>query len=109
MFRDWTARRHGTALAWSQVGAAAARDDAPAPLRDAVAKANGGFFGLGGARLQGHFDTLDLGRLPEVTLPDWTGMVNPALGLLGDVANAALDEMVAEAHQAAGAAIRTVT
>jgi len=100
--------RGRVATAWALVTEAAARADTPKSVVDAVAKTSDGYFGPGVTRRKPIYDALSGGQKPDIAAGDWLTREIPGLGLIANVANAAMDEMVARADGEAGRALVTL-
>ena len=100
--------RGRVATALAIVTEAVARPDAPRSVVDAVAKMNDDFLGPGTLRRKPTYDALAAGQKPEISAGDWLGREATSLSSINGVANAAMDEMVARANDAAGRATRNL-
>jgi len=105
---DSADERGRVATAWALVNEAAARPDASKAMVDAIARANEGYFGPGTARRKPTYDALASGQKPDITATDWLVREIVGLGLIANVANVAMDEMVIRANDEAGSALTTL-
>jgi methyl-accepting chemotaxis protein len=100
--------RGRVATALAIVNEAAARPDTPRSVVDAIDRMNNDFMGPGLARRKPTYDALSTGQKPDITAPEWLGREATSLGSINAVANAAMDQMVAHADEAAGSAMRAL-
>jgi methyl-accepting chemotaxis protein len=92
------------ALAWSQVLDAAARNDAPAPITDAVARSKQSDAVAMVAQQKDYIKALSSNQVIDVKFADLSKLNTAVLSYSVDVANAALAEMVARARRQMDAA-----
>jgi methyl-accepting chemotaxis protein len=94
--------------AWIVVTEAAARKDAPAPLVDAVNKANGNFTGPDAEKQRALVAALGAGQKSTLPIDELRKANTVYSNYVVDALNAALEQMVARADEQAGAATRNL-
>jgi methyl-accepting chemotaxis protein len=98
--------RAATALAI--VAEAVARPDAPKSIVDAFNKMNETTYGPGIERRKPTYDALSSGQKGDIPAAEWMSREGAALGFVSGLANAAMDEMVAQADDDAGRSLRNL-
>ncbi|HWK46880.1 MAG TPA: HAMP domain-containing protein, partial [Stellaceae bacterium] len=104
----WSEDRARAALAWTIVTEAAARKDAPRMLVDDVAMANANFTGPVADARKALVGTLSAGRKVDVSIDELRKGDTTATGLVVDVVNIALEQMVARAEDQVSQAMRSL-
>ena len=100
--------RGRVATAMTIVNEAAIRADTPKSVVDTINRMNNDSAGLGETWRKPIYDALSTGRKPDIAASDWLARGSTSVGIINDVANAAMDQMVARADDEAARATRNL-